>query len=108
MAQEREWPRARTSNGTERGSQRAFYQTRDGTLRSDRSLAGPLRTGTELRVGPRSAGPSAGGESRDSDFGMDRISPRGFDPMGTALDRYGPQASSDTVTEQLKRGRDRS
>src|SRR5580693_1740098 len=103
MATEREWPRARPSNGTETSSPRGFYQSRDGVLRSDQPLAGPLRTGTSSDVGPRDRARGAGGESDSSDFGMDRISPRGFDPMGTALDRYGPQRASDLVTTKLRR-----
>lgn len=91
-----EWP-------TVRGNPRAFYQTRDGVLRSDRELAGVLRTGTEPRVGPRAGGPVAGDEARRTDFGMDRISPRGFDPMGTSLEREPRQAPSDLVTTELRR-----
>lgn len=91
-----EWP-------TVRGNPRGFFLTGNGVLRSDRSLAGPLRTGTEPRVGPRAAGPSAGGESRSSDFGMDRVSPRGFDPMGTSLERQPTQFPSDLVTEDVRR-----
>jgi hypothetical protein len=33
---------------------------------------------------------------------MDRISPRGFDPEGTALTRYGPQESSPLVSRELR------
>lgn len=102
MATEREWPRTR-DNGTERSSPRGFFQSRDGVLRSDRPLAGPLRTGTSSDVGPRARARAAGGESDLSDFGMDRITPRGFDPMGTPDDRIGPQPASDLVTEQLRR-----
>lgn len=80
-----------------------FFQVPDATFRSDRSLAGPLRTGTEPRVGPR--GLSAGGESRSSDMGMDRVSPRGFDPEGTALSRYGPQFPSPLIAREVRRRR---
>jgi hypothetical protein len=34
---------------------------------------------------------------------MDRISPRGFDPIGTPDDRIGPQPSSGLVTEQVRK-----
>ena len=107
MASEREWPRTRETDGTERGSPSGFFQSRDGVLKSGRSLAGPLRTGTEPRVGPRAGGRSATGEGRDSDFGMDRISPRGFDPIGTPDDRIGPQPSSGLITEQVRKRGDR-
>jgi hypothetical protein len=102
MASEREWPRTR-DDGTEKGGPAGFFQTRDGVLKSGRSLAGPLRTGTSADVGPRARSRAASGEGRDSDFGMDRISPRGFDPIGTPDDRIGPQPSSDLVTEQLRK-----
>ena len=106
MASEREWPRTRETDGTERGGPTGFFQTADGVLKSGRSLAGPLRTGTEPRVGPRAGGRNAAGESRDSDFGMDRISPRGFDPIGTSDDRIGPQPASKLVTEQVRKRSD--
>ena len=106
MGTEREWPRTR-DNGTERTSPRGFFQSRDGVLRSDRSLGGPLRTGTSPDVGPRARSRAASGEGRDSDFGMDRISPRGFDPIGTPDDRIGPQPSSDLITEQVRKRGDR-
>lgn len=84
MAKQSEWPPEREPSAT--------FVTRDGYLKSGRPLAGPLRMGTEPRVGPRGAG--AGGSS---DFGVDRISPRGFDPMGTDLDRTGAQEASERV-----------
>lgn len=83
MASQREWPRGQ-ADGSERRGPIACFQTPDGTLKSNRSLAGPLRTGTAPGVGPRDA-PGNGG----SDFGMDRITPRDFDPMGTTRRRFG-------------------
>ena len=77
------------------------FLTPDGYLRSGRPLAGPLRLGTEPRVGPR-------GLLRDgttSDFGMDRVSPRGFYPMGTSDTRAPPQEGSSLLSRQI-RGRD--
>jgi hypothetical protein len=96
---QREWPRGRR-DGSERNSPDAFFLQPDGYLRAGRSLAGPLRLGTEPRVGPRGALLNG-----SSDFGMDRISPRGFDPMGTALSRYGPQEESPLISRQLRGGR---
>jgi hypothetical protein len=71
----------------------------DGYLRSDRPLAGPLRLGTEPRVGPR-------GLSRDgtsSDFEMDRVSPRGFDPAGTSDTRAPAQEASYLLSRSIRR-----
>jgi hypothetical protein len=85
MAKQSEWPPNRDPAAT--------FVTRDGYLKSGNSLAGPLRMGTEPRVGPKGA--IGGGNS--SDFGMDRISPRGFDPIGTDLDRTGAQDESERV-----------
>lgn len=85
MAKQSEWPRNRDPS--------AVFVTPDGYLKSGNSLAGPLRVGTEPRVGPR--GRVEGGSS--SDFGTDRISPRGFDPIGTDLNRTGPQEASERV-----------
>ena len=82
-----------------------FFQHPDATLKSNRSLAGPLRMGTEPRVGPR-GGAVVADDSRMSDMGMDRITPRGFDPMGTSLAREPRQQSSDLIAAEI-RGRRR-
>jgi hypothetical protein len=87
MAKESEWPTNRDPT--------AVFVTADGYLKSGRPLGGPLRMGTEPRVGPRGAG-----DGGSSDFGVDRVSPRGFDPIGTALDRYGPQEASERVSRR--------
>ena len=90
-----EWP-------TVRGNPVGHYQHPDGVLKSDRSLAGPLRLGTEPRVGPR-------GFLRDgnaSDFGMDRVSPRGFDPAGTSDTRAPPQEPSSLLSRETRVKRD--
>ena len=86
-----EWP-------TVRGNPVAVYQHPDGNLRSDRRLVGPLRLGTESRVGPRGFGNEASG----SDFGVDRVSPRGFDPMGTSDTRAPAQEASTLISRQVR------
>lgn len=104
MTQEnqRGWPHARRSDGTERRSPTGFYQSPDVVERSDRSLAGPLRLGTAPRVGPRGAI-----RNGSSDLGMDRITPRGFDPMGTSLEREPRQEASELVSREVRRSRQR-
>lgn len=44
--------------------------------------------GTDPKTGPK-GGVVEAGNSRDSDFGMDRITPTRFDPMGTSRRRFG-------------------
>lgn len=102
MSQEnqRGWPYARRSDGTERRSPTGFFQVPDVIERSNRSLAGPLRLGTAPGVGPRGAI-----RNGTSDFGMDRVTPRGFDPMGTSLQREPRQEGSDLVSRQVRRAR---
>ena len=95
------WPRLR-SDGSERRSPTAFFATADGYLKSGRSLAGPLRLGTAPPIGP-----SGAVRNGNSDFGMDRVTPRGFDPEGTALTRYGPQESSPLVSRELRNDNNR-
>lgn len=102
---QREWPQGRVSDGTERRSPTGFFQTADALLRSDRSLAGPLRRGTSRGVGPTGRGGGRGGGS--SDFGMDRITPRGFDPMGTSDTRAPPQEASELVSRETRNNRRR-
>lgn len=76
MASQREWlPAKREPVG--------FFQTPDVAQRSDRSLVGPLRMGTAPGVGPKGAVLSG-----NSDFEVDRTSPRDFDPLGTTRDRF--------------------
>lgn len=95
------WPRTR-STGTERRSPTGFFQSPDATEKSDRSLAGPLRLGTAPGVGPRGAL-----RNGTSDFGMDRITPRGFDPMGTSDERQPAQEASQLVSREVRRSRTR-
>jgi hypothetical protein len=91
---EREWPVVKR-NPT------AFFQAPGVLEKSTRAVAGPLRRGTERTVGPRGA-PQPGG----SDFGMDRVTPRGFDPMGTSDTRAPAQEASELVSSQLRKARE--
>jgi hypothetical protein len=77
----------------------ATFATADGYLRSSRSLAGPLRTGTHPGVGPKGR---VTGPGNSSDFGLDRITPRDFDPMGTCRDRSGVIAS-ELLSRQIRK-----
>ena len=76
----------------------ADFLSPDGYLRHERPVAGPLRMGTEPRVGPR--GLVAGGTA--SDFEMDRISKRGFDPLGTPDERTNVQESSPLLSRAVR------
>jgi hypothetical protein len=63
----------------------AWVTVPDVNMRTDRSVAGPLRYGTlQDGVGPRGENHPPG----ISDYGKDRVSPREFDPMGTSMKRY--------------------
>jgi hypothetical protein len=59
-----------------------------------------LRLGTAPGVGPRGAPPPGG-----SDLGTDRVSPRGFDPLGTSDTRMPAQESSSLVSRDVRRKR---
>jgi hypothetical protein len=62
----------------------AYVLVPDVYTRTDRAACGPLRTGTvQNGVGPRGRGPQD-----KSDYAMDRVSPRSFDPIGTSIRRY--------------------
>lgn len=62
----------------------AYVLAPDTYERTDRGAAGPLRSGTvQNGVGPKGRSPQDA-----SDYGMDRVSPREFDPMGTSIERY--------------------
>ena|SRR6516165_6088140 len=97
---QREWPKRQPRSGAEPSAPIACFQTADGTLRSDRSLAGPLRMGTSPGVGPRGAL-----RNGTSDFGVDRVTPRGFDPMGTSDTRAPPQEGSTLISREVRRSR---
>ena len=76
----------------------ADFLKADGFQRSGRPLAGPLRMGTTPDAGPR----GFTGDGPTSDFGMDRISPRGFDPMGTSDTRAPAQESSPLLSRSVR------
>jgi hypothetical protein len=80
----------------------AITVTPDTTLNSGRSLAGVLRMGTAPPVGPRGV---IGDGPGDTDFGMDRVTPRGFDPMGTSDMREARQESSELISRAGRRRR---
>jgi hypothetical protein len=91
LGRQTEWPRVKREPV-------AFFQTPDAVLKSSRSLAGPLRSGTSPGVGPS----GGGGVGQGSDFGTDRVSPRDFDPMGTTRDRTGT-IPSDLISSQVRK-----
>jgi hypothetical protein len=70
----------------------------DGYQKTDRNLTGPLRMGTARGVGP--GGLVAGGTA--SDFGMDRVTPRGFDPAGSHNERQPRQESSPLLSRSIR------
>lgn len=74
----------------------------DGTWNSARRFVGPLRAATEPRVGPRGA-PNA--ETIDTDVGVDRISPRTWDPMGTSDARTAVFPPSELIARVARRRR---
>lgn len=74
----------------------------DGTWNSARRFAGPLRVSTAPGVGPRGA-PS--GETIATDLGVDRISPRRMDPLGTDNTRDPPREPSELIARVGRRRR---
>lgn len=90
---QREWLPAK-------GEPVGWFQTADVIQRSTRSLAGPLRMGTEPRIGPRRAVLSG-----NTDFEMDRTTPKDFDPIGTTRNRFGEIASARISREIRDRNR---
>jgi hypothetical protein len=95
------WPRTKAT-GEGRRAPIGHFTAPDTVLRSERSLDGPLRMGTAPGVGPKGAPPVGA-----SDFGMDRVSPRGFDPLGTSDSRAPAQEDSTLVSRDIRRGRRR-
>lgn len=97
---QREWPSVKP-DGSDRTSPIGYFQTATVIQKSDRSVAGPLRLGTEPRVGPRGAL-----RNGVSDYEMDRITPREMDPMGTSSMRQ-PQTRpmSGLLSREVRRGK---
>lgn len=95
-----EWPTGR-SDGSEKRSPTAIYAAPDAYLKSNRSVAGPLRMGTAPGVGPK----GAIGGGFGSDLGTDRVSKRGFDPIGTSDSRDNPQEASTLVSREVRSSR---
>jgi hypothetical protein len=95
------WPPVKPS-GAGRGAPVATFQTPDTTVRSERSLAGPLRMGTAPGVGPKGA-PDVGA----SDFGMDSITPRRADPIGNLVTRAPEREGSTLISRDIRKGKRR-
>jgi hypothetical protein len=76
----------------------ADFVTPDGYLRSERNLAGPLRMGTARGTGPTGFAPGGG----SSDFGVDRITPKRFDVIGSHNDRAPPRPSSTLLSRAVR------
>lgn len=76
----------------------ALTQSPDGLWNSDRSFVGPLRMGTAPGVGPRRAVVAEGA----TDMGLDNITPRGIDPIGTS-DLRGPAQPSSALINRYRR-----
>jgi len=95
------WPRVSDNDMTERRAPDGYFVHPDGIFGTpERALAGPLRTGTSPGVGPRGRAVEAA-DTAQTDMGMDRISPRGFDPMGWP--NKNQQAASGLVASQRRR-----
>lgn len=82
----------------------AYFLHPDGYFKSDRELDGPKRFGTTPGVGPRGEAVATGRIEGRSDMGMDRVSPREFDPMGTSMARYKPNNQSDLISREIRGG----
>lgn len=100
LGRQTEWPRVT-------GNPDCFVVTPNGYQKCDRQLAGPLRYGTAEGAGPKGRAVVADASER-TDLGMDRVSPRDFDPMGTVRNRSG-DIESDLVSREIRgrRPRDR-
>ena len=75
----------------------ADFAVPDGYFRSSRPLTGPLRLGTAPNVGQRGGqldGPA-------SDMGLDRVSPRWFDPIGNT-NRRAPEFPGSTLISRRR------
>jgi hypothetical protein len=92
---QKEWPAVK-------GNPVGHFKNSDAILRSGRSLAGPLRMGTAPGVGPKGA-PDAGA----SDFGMDGITPRRFDPIGEQSVRAPAKEESTLLSRDMRRAKKR-
>ena len=88
-----EWP-------TVKRNPEAWFASPDGYLKSERLLAGPLRYGTTPNVGPK-GGAVALDKSDATDFGMDRVAPRDFDPLGTSRARFG-DIPSELISREIR------
>ena len=92
---QKEWPSVK-------GNPVGHFKTSDAVLRSGRSLGGPLRMGTAPGVGPKGA-PDAGA----SDFGMDRVTPTRFDPIGEQTTRAPAKEESTLISRDIRRSKKR-
>lgn len=93
------WPRTDVT-GSGRNTPTGRFLSPDGVFASNRELVGPLRTGTAPGCGPRGRAVEAA-DSVETDMGLDRVTPRGRDPMGWPV--KDPQPASGLVATQVRR-----
>ncbi|MBO0753421.1 MAG: hypothetical protein J2P53_14985 [Bradyrhizobiaceae bacterium] len=103
-----EWPKLNPETGSDarangRWNGHGHFLQMDMVSMEGRPVAGPLRYGTAFHdnVGPRGKSIEAA-DSMMSDMGMDRISPRGFDPGGWPV--WDRQAPSGLVATHVREG----
>jgi hypothetical protein len=103
-----EWPRLNPETGSDarangRWNGHGHFLAMDMVAMEGRPVAGPLRYGTASHdnVGPRGRAIEAS-DSMRSDHGMDRVTPRGFDPEGWPS--WQPQQPSGLVSSHIREG----
>ena len=79
----------------------ACFINSNGKYRSDRALAGTLRFGT-VGIGPN--GPLMAGRS---DMGMDKLSPRRFDVLGSHNERSPAREASKFISKEVRSYREK-
>lgn len=94
MAKQSEWPRVKGNPDY------GCVLHPNGVEQFGRNLVGPLRLGTSPGVGP-------GAARRDgtSDFGMDEIAVRRFDPMGSNNVRAPAREESKLISSEIRRSK---
>jgi hypothetical protein len=98
------WPKLRTDTGSDAAAnQHGHFLQMDMYSMEGRPVAGPLRYGTASHdnVGPRGKA-IEGADSMFSDHGLDRITPRGFDPQGWPV--WDRQAPSGLLSSHVREG----
>jgi hypothetical protein len=101
MADRRTWPYGNHDPVLNRNAPEAYFTSSQGYHRSDRDVAGPLRTGTTPEAGPKGT-PVRADRDFTTDYGMDRIDPTAGRDINKGSSQPPPPYKSTLIARKIR------